>query len=123
MNFPCYEMMLSLGDIRKIGNTTCEGEYGTDFICNGVTSNIEEIMLRSILNQLGYKIIKSSDFEWENGTIDINIQTNLPYVKYMEMSQSSWDEEQGIFTHLEPDEDESGEGDETDNESVDSAVL
>ena len=121
MNIPCYEMMLCLGDMRKIGNTTCEGAYGTDFICNGVTANIEEIMLRSILNQLGYKIIKSTDIEWENGTVDINIQTNLPFAKYMEISQDIIDEEND--EEVQPSDDESSEGGETDNESVDTVVL
>lgn len=51
-------------DIRKIGNT-CYNEEGFLAIeCDGDTSNIEEILLRSILKCFGdeYKIIETKDF-------------------------------------------------------------
>ena len=76
-------------DIRKIGNT-CYNEEGFLAIeCDGDNSNIEEILLRSILKCFGdeYKIIETKDFTiWgENGEeviFDILFVTNLPYEMY-----------------------------------------
>lgn len=75
-------------DIRKIGNT-CYNEEGFLAIeCDGDTSNIEEILLRSILKCFGdeYKVIKAEDYVWENingeEVYDILFITNLPYEIY-----------------------------------------
>lgn len=75
-------------DIKNIGHT-CYNEGGfLAIVCDGDTSNIEEILLRSILKCFGdeYKIIKREDDIWEtiNGeeVYDILFITNLPYEIY-----------------------------------------
>ena len=72
-------------DIKKIGYA-CYNEGGfLAIMCDGDTSNIEEILLRSILKCFGdeYKVIKAEDFIWENDegeeVYDILFITNLPY--------------------------------------------
>ena len=75
-------------DIKRIGHT-CYNEGGfLAIVCDGDTSNIEEILLRTILKCFGdeYKIIKREDDIWEtiNGeeVYDILFITNLPYEIY-----------------------------------------
>lgn len=77
-------MKLYKNDIKKIGHTTFENQLGNlNILCDSLTSNIEEILLRSILSKFGnYKITRLSDFEWGNGVIDAEITTNLPYELY-----------------------------------------
>ena len=72
-------------DIKKIGYA-CYNEGGfLAIMCDGDTSNIEEILLRSILKCFGddYKVIKTEDFIWENDegevAYEILFVTNLPY--------------------------------------------
>ncbi len=72
-------------DINKIGYTGYKENGFLAIICKGDTSNIEEILLRSILKCFGddYKVIKAEDDIWEyiNGeeVYDILFITNLPY--------------------------------------------
>ncbi len=72
-------------DIKKIGNTAFEQDGNLAIICNGETSNIEHILLRSILKCFGeeYKVISSEDNIWVNvkgeEVYDILFTTNLPY--------------------------------------------
>ena len=76
-------------DIKRIGHT-CYNEGGVlAIICDGDTSNIEEILLRSILKCFGdeYKIIETKDFiiwgdRGQEDIIDILFVTNLPYEFY-----------------------------------------
>ena len=75
-------------DIKRIGHT-CYNEGGyLAIVCDGDTSNIEEILLRSILKCFGdeYKVIKAEDDIWKdiNGeeVYDILFITNLPYEIY-----------------------------------------
>ena len=75
-------------DIKNIGYT-CYNEGGyLAIVCDGNTSNIEEILLRSILKCFGddYKVIRAEDFIWENDegeeVYDILFITNLPYEIY-----------------------------------------
>ena len=72
-------------DIKKIGHT-CYNEDGfLAIICDRDTSNIEEILLRSILKCFGdeYKVVKAEDDMWETfkgeEVYDILFITNLPY--------------------------------------------
>ena len=72
-------------DIKRIGHT-CYNEGGyLAIMCDGNTSNIEEILLRSILKCFGddYKVIKTEDYIWENDegevVYEILYVTNLPY--------------------------------------------
>lgn len=72
-------------DIKKIGHT-CYNEGGfLAIVCDGNTSNIDEILLRSILKCFGdqYNVIKAEDYIWENingeDVYDILLITNLPY--------------------------------------------
>ena len=75
-------------DIERIGNTMYNEGGFLAIICDGDTSNIEEILLRSILRCFGddYKVIKAEDYIWEdiNGeeVYDILFITNLPYEIY-----------------------------------------
>ena len=72
-------------DIRKIGNVWSNEDGFLAIICNGDTSNIEEILLRSILKCFGeeYHIVSSEDFIWQDDDGDdvyeIEFITNLPY--------------------------------------------
>ena len=72
-------------DIKKIGNTKYNEGGFLAIVCDGDTSNIEEILLRSILKCFGddYKVIKTEDFIWENDegevVCEILYVTNLPY--------------------------------------------
>jgi hypothetical protein len=72
-------------DIKKIGNTKYNEGGFLAIVCNGDTSNIEEILLRSILKCFGdeYKVIKTEDYIWENDegevVYEILYVTNLPY--------------------------------------------
>ena len=75
-------------DIKRIGHT-CYNEGGfLAIVCDGDTSNIEEILLRSILKCFGddYKVIKTEDYIWENDegevVYEILYVTNLPYEIY-----------------------------------------
>lgn len=75
-------------DIKKIGNTKYNEGGFLAIVCDEDTSNIEEILLRSILKCFGddYKVIKAEDYIWEdiNGeeVYDILFITNLPYEIY-----------------------------------------
>jgi hypothetical protein len=75
-------------DIKKIGHT-CYNEGGfLAIVCDGDTSNIEDILLRSILKCFGdeYKVVKAEDDIWEDSkgeeVYDILFITNLPYEIY-----------------------------------------
>ena len=75
-------------DIKNIGYA-CYNESGfLAIMCDGNTSNIEEILLRSILKCFGndYKVIKTEDYIWENDegevVYEILYVTNLPYEIY-----------------------------------------
>lgn len=79
-------------DIKRIGNTMSADDDGnTCIICNGETSHIEVILLRSILKCFGeeYKILSEEDFVWhEDDTMEewgIEIKTNLPFDKVLEI--------------------------------------
>ena len=75
-------------DIKKIGNTKYNEGGFLAIVCDGDTSNIEEILLRSILKCFGddYKVIKTEDYIWENDegeeVYEILYVTNLPYEIY-----------------------------------------
>ena len=77
-------------DINKIGYTGYKEDGFLAIICNGDTSNIEEILLRSILKCFGeeYHIVSSEDYIWQDNdgeeVYDIQFTTNLPYDIYME---------------------------------------
>ena len=72
-------------DIKKIGNTKYNEGGFLAIICDGETSNIEEILLRSILKCFGddYKVIKTEDYIWEKDEGEVVCEilyiTNLPY--------------------------------------------
>ena len=75
-------------DIKKIGNTKYNEGGFLAIVCDGDTSNIEEILLRTILKCFGdeYKVIKTEDYICENDegeeVYDILFITNLPYEIY-----------------------------------------
>lgn len=83
-------IQVGIKDIKKIGKTHFKDEGGVlAIICDGDTSNIEEILLRSILKCFGdeYKIIETKDFiiwgdRGQEDVIDILFVTNLPYEMY-----------------------------------------
>ena len=59
-------------DIKRIGHT-CYNEGGfLAIVCDGDTSNIEEILLRSILKCFGdeYKVIREEDYKWNDDNAD-----------------------------------------------------
>ena len=77
-------MNLYKKDIERIGGTIYEENGFTCFICNVQTASIESLLLREILLLFGnYRITSEEDFMWDNGTIDIEMKTNLPYEIYI----------------------------------------
>ena len=78
-------LTLTKDDIKKIGHTMFEEDGNLSIICNAETANIEELMLRSILELWGYSIREVTDFQWENGTTDIRISTNMPWNEYKQI--------------------------------------
>ena len=75
-------------DIRKIGNTKYNEGGFLAIVCNEDSSNIEEILLRSILKCFGdeYKVIREEDYKWNDDNADEVYEalfvTNLPYEMY-----------------------------------------
>ena len=70
-------------DIEKIGHTTYNDDTANDktsFICDIKTANIEQILLREILNLYGYKILSVDDF----GN-NVMIITDMPWSEYTEL--------------------------------------
>ena len=81
-------------DITRIGNTAFNKNGNLAIVCNGETSNIEGILLRSILKCFGddYKVVSSEDNIWVNvkgeEVYDILFTTNLPYELFEEVWHS-----------------------------------
>ena len=75
-------------DIKRIGNAWYNEDGFLAILCDGDTSNIEAILLRSILKCFGdeYKVVKAEDDIWEDSkgeeVYDILFITNLPYEIY-----------------------------------------
>ena len=75
-------------DIKKIGYA-CYNEGGfLAIVCHDDTTEIEEILLRSILKCFGdeYKVIREEDYKWNDDNADEVYEalfvTNLPYEMY-----------------------------------------
>ena len=81
-------------DITRIGNTAFNKNGNLAIVCNGETSNIEHILLRSILKCFGddYKVVSAEDNIWVNvkgeEVYDILFTTNLPYELFEEVWHS-----------------------------------
>ncbi len=75
-------------DILKIGNSFYNEGGFLAIVCNEDSSNIEEILLRSILKCFGdeYKVIREEDYKWNDDNPDEVYEalfvTNLPYEMY-----------------------------------------
>jgi hypothetical protein len=84
MNDTMY-LTVEKNDITRIGNTAFNKNGNLALVCSGETSNIEHILLRSILKCFGeeYKIVSREDDIWVNvkgeEVYDILFTTNLPY--------------------------------------------
>lgn len=97
-------------DITRIGNTAFNKNGNLAIVCNGETSNIEEILLRSILKCFGddYKVISSEDNIWVNvkgeEVYDILFTTNLPY----ELFEEVWHSEDSVDAGTIPNTTKSG---------------
>lgn len=78
-------LTLAKDDIKKIGHTMWEEGGNLSIICDAKTANIEELMLRSILELFGYSITEVTDFQWENGTTGIRILTNMPWDEFKQI--------------------------------------
>lgn len=79
-------------DIKKIGGTACENfddenisPGGTSIFCDVRLANIEEILLREILDLYGYKIVESMDHgDWDDmENFQIRYVTDMPWKEYM----------------------------------------
>lgn len=73
-------VFVSETDILTIGTIINNKDDNATIVCDSATATISKILLRSILKCFGkeYKIIDKSDYEWEDGTVDIAYKTNLP---------------------------------------------
>lgn len=81
-------LMFEIEDIKRVGNTTSKHESGTSFIISGDSYLFEYILLRNILEVLGYEIISEEDFHWEHKDefdCDIECITTLPFSEYLEI--------------------------------------
>lgn len=81
-------MKLYKEDLHKIGNTAYYDESGRFcIICDSKTANIEEILLRNILELFGDYEIKETNDWIEDGEFPDSIQfvTNLPWEEYMKI--------------------------------------
>lgn len=76
---------LRRSDISKVGHTVYQIEGRAIFICNLETANLEEIILRSILADMGFVIIESADY-FPHGDMnekpDIEFLTDMPWNEY-----------------------------------------
>ena len=68
---------INKSDITRIGHTCHSKEGFLEIFCESDTTNIEEILLRSILKCFGedYRIISSNDETMDS----VSFLTNLPY--------------------------------------------
>ena len=66
-------------DIKSIGDTIFEENNNTSFICDFITCNIEEILLRSILQCWGNNYMITKRYEHNFGIV---FQTNFPWNIY-----------------------------------------
>lgn len=82
-------IVFKISDLPMFGNTVCQSDFGTSFIVNGDSSNVETIFIRSIVESLGYKIISMSDFCWDPDNChfdcDLEVNTTLPWKLYKEI--------------------------------------
>lgn len=77
---------VTLHDLKKIGNTMLKDSVGNlAIICSISTANIEEILLRNILEISGNKILSEEDFVWENDEIDIQFVTDFKWSDYQDL--------------------------------------
>lgn len=94
MSFPLMvseETLLSLAGTISPNLDNDEGfdKEGTSFIFNGDATNVEMIILNSIMKTLGYKTSHGEDFIWNAGD-DMKkwgtlVYTNYPYDKFMKL--------------------------------------
>jgi hypothetical protein len=75
-----------VSDLAHLGNTISQSDAGTSFIVNGDSCHIETIFIRSIVESLGYKVVSTDDFFWNNDKCDWEVDTNLPWDVYQEIS-------------------------------------
>lgn len=74
------KLVVDCNAIGMIGNTTCNDNGFTTFICDSKTANVEVFLLKYILQCFGdYEVLSENDFVWENDNVDIEVKTNLPW--------------------------------------------
>lgn len=79
-------MKLYKSDLKKIGGTHYSKDGNLHILCDISTANIEEVLLRNILELFGdYEIKDAFDFEWDNGDMNIEFVTNLPWDEYIKL--------------------------------------
>jgi len=84
-------MKVIKSDLEKIGYQTYPNDNGTtNFICDVNTANIEEILLRNILELFDSEILSAVDFFTGNDDeqIDIEFRTNLPWETYQSINKN-----------------------------------
>ena len=88
--------MLSEKDLHMLGGTTFQGDNnGTNFI---VESNVEILILRSLIKSLGFEVLSEEDFCWEHDDgCDIEVKTTYPWDKYMAPFQKN-NQKSGYFS-------------------------
>lgn len=74
-------------DVVKIGNTVSFENGVCQFIADGLTANIEEILLRNILEIGGYSILYADEVWWDDDDVDIMFSTDMPKEVYEEWSK------------------------------------
>jgi hypothetical protein len=83
-------MKLSFKDLKSIGQimeqTLGYGKNHTSIICEMSTTKIEELFLREILKDGGYKILGRRDY-LNNGPDSIEFITDIPWDQYFELTK------------------------------------
>ena len=78
-----FAFTLSEQDLRRLGCTTYKGDNGTNFI---VETNVEILLLRSLIKSLEYEVLSEEDFCWgHTDKCDIEVKTTYPWNKYMSL--------------------------------------
>lgn len=75
---------VSIDDVAHIGHTafpTGAASGNTVFVCSHATSGVELILLRSILDKLGYQVAQSHEYDID-AAADVAYETTMPWDMY-----------------------------------------
>lgn len=80
-------VVVEFGDILNIGHTAYQENGKLVILCNVITANLEQILLRNILSIKGYSIVSVDDFGWNNGEVDVQFTTDMDWSEYQQIAR------------------------------------